>query len=105
MTREQVLLDALEKVSGEREQDYGRPENSFRGIANLWNEWLSARGLPGTTIITPADVAAMMALMKLARLSNNMGHRDSWVDLAGYAACGAEIVDPTREQLELELKL
>ncbi|MFN7882545.1 MAG: DUF6378 domain-containing protein [bacterium] len=26
----------------------------------------------------------------MARLKNSPNHRDSWVDLAGYAACGAE---------------
>ena len=35
--------------------------------------------------------AAMLALLKLARIKHSEGrHRDSWVDLAGYAACGAE---------------
>jgi len=33
----------------------------------------------------------MMALMKIARLRHNHGHADSWIDLAGYAACGGEI--------------
>jgi hypothetical protein len=37
-----------------------------------------------------ADVAAMLALLKIARLQQSPNHRDSWVDLAGYAACGAE---------------
>jgi hypothetical protein len=42
-------------------------------------------------ILKPADVAQMMALMKIARLENDPSHLDSWTDLAGYAACGAEI--------------
>jgi hypothetical protein len=33
----------------------------------------------------------MCADLKLARLENQPDHMDSWVDLAGYAACGAEI--------------
>jgi hypothetical protein len=32
----------------------------------------------------------MLALLKIARLKNSPNHRDSWVDIAGYAACGAE---------------
>jgi hypothetical protein len=37
-------------------------------------------------------VAAMLALMKLARLANQ--HKDdSWIDLAGYAALGAELAE------------
>jgi hypothetical protein len=29
----------------------------------------------------------------MARLLDNPSHRDSWVDIAGYAAVGAECVD------------
>ena len=32
----------------------------------------------------------MMALLKIARVKYNPRHADSWVDIAGYAACGAE---------------
>jgi hypothetical protein len=42
-----------------------------------------------------------MADVKLARLANDDKHEDSWVDLAGYAACGGEVAtkqlyDPMR---------
>jgi hypothetical protein len=33
----------------------------------------------------------MLGLLKIARLRANPTHRDSWVDLAGYAACGYEV--------------
>ena len=33
-----------------------------------------------------------MVLMKLARIKGSNGtHKDSWVDIAGYAACGYEV--------------
>lgn len=32
-----------------------------------------------------------MGLLKIARISENPQHMDSWCDLAGYAACGGEI--------------
>ena len=32
---------------------------------------------------------------KMARLRHDPAHTDSWVDVAGYAACGAEVA--TRE--------
>jgi hypothetical protein len=73
-------------VSGAREDAYGGPEKSFTTIAALWSAYL---GIP----LKPHDVAAMQALVKLARIRGSRGeHRDSWVDLAGYAACGAECV-------------
>ena len=38
------------------------------------------------------DVAIMMALLKIARISENPQHMDSWVDGCGYFSCGGEIV-------------
>jgi hypothetical protein len=37
------------------------------------------------------DVAMMMALLKIARIQSGTATEDSFVDLAGYAACGGEI--------------
>lgn len=84
MTRTELLETARKTVCGYREHDYGSPENSFRRIAEFWGTYLNQQ-------ITPVDVAAMMALLKLARVSEGHAKEDNWVDLAGYAACGAEI--------------
>jgi hypothetical protein len=43
--------------------------------------------------IEPWDVAVPMILMKLARLANAPKHRDSWLDIAGYTACGADVTE------------
>ena len=40
--------------------------------------------------IDAKDVAMMMVLLKIARIAAGGGKADSWIDLAGYAACGAE---------------
>lgn len=90
MTRPEILDAAKACVCGQREQDYGKPEDNFRLIANLWNAYL---GLEGFNEITPLDVAMMMALLKIARISTGTGTEDSFVDLAGYAACGGEIAE------------
>lgn len=89
MTREEVLETAKKCVCGQREQDYGTPESNFKTIAKLWNDYLDAavRGI----VITPTDVAMMMSLLKIARIKNGGGTGDSFVDLAGYAACGGEL--------------
>ncbi|MCC8064794.1 MAG: DUF6378 domain-containing protein [Clostridiales bacterium] len=84
MTREECLIKAKECVCGGRETDYGKPEDNFGEIAALWSAW---RG----EAYTAQDVAAMMALLKIARIGGNRATVDSWVDLAGYAACGCEI--------------
>ena len=89
MTREEILNKAKECVCGQREQDYGTPESNFQLIADLWNDYLGF--VDHDYDITPTDVAMMMALLKIARIKNGGGTGDSFVDLAGYAACGGEI--------------
>lgn len=86
--RGSVLNEANSIVNGARADVYGGPEDSFRTISRLWAIYLSRSG--SVVALEPSDVAAMMALLKIARLQNTPSHRDSWVDIAGYAACGAE---------------
>lgn len=89
-----LLEEATKIVDGERNQAYGNPEDNFSNIAKLWNVYLEARGvvgsLRGEPILCTSDVAHLMILMKMARLSTNLHHRDSLVDIAGYAACAAD---------------
>ena len=87
MTRKELLEQAAFCVSGERDAQYGGPEDNFNRIADLWNAYLGEPDRFG-----PEDVAIMMVLLKVARLRANFSNSmDSWVDIAGYAACGAEI--------------
>ena len=86
MTRTEILDKAKECVTGRRDQDYGRPEDNFGMIADLWSTYLDHD-------IKTVDVAIMMALLKIARIRNGGGSGDSFVDLAGYAACAGEIAD------------
>lgn len=81
--RSSILNEANGIVNGARANVYGGPEDSFKTIGRLWGVYLDKQ-------IEPADVAAMLALMKVARIRQSPNHRDSWVDIAGYAACGAE---------------
>ena len=94
MTRSEVLHAAEVCVCGQREEDYGTPEDSFRVIGELWETYLKAKciGDPQTEVcIVPEDVAAMLGLLKIARIATGHGKSDNWVDLAGYAACGGEL--------------
>lgn len=92
MTRDEILAKARQCVSGERDQDYGTPENSFGMIAELWNVYARCVG----AAFTPKDVAAMLALLKIARIATGISKDDNWIDLAGYAACGGELDTPIR---------
>lgn len=93
MTRESILERAHVCVCGEREQDYGSPERNFEKIAQLWAAYLEDKAVPTgiEVVIEPYDVAAMLALLKIARISSGHAKDDNWVDLAGYAACGGEL--------------
>jgi hypothetical protein len=84
MTRPEILQKAEACVCGHREQEYGSPENNFQTIADLWRAY---KGVDFTAV----DVAMMMALLKIARIQSGTATEDSFVDLAGYAACGGEI--------------
>lgn len=82
--REECLNLANKCVNGgEREQDYGSPRDCFTTIAKLWSVHLDRD-------ITPADVANMMILLKVAR--NQHKHKaDNWVDICGYGCIGYEL--------------
>ena len=88
MKRAETLDKANETVTGHREQEYGTPEHNFAVIAEYWNAYLIWKKDEG---LTAKDVANMMCLFKLGRITTGTGTADSYVDLAGYAACGAEI--------------
>ena len=83
VTRKECLDKAAECVLQGRDVTYGGPEDSFGVIANLWSVYIGKK-------VYPVDVAMMMALLKIARIKGNKGYRDGYIDLAGYAACGAE---------------
>jgi hypothetical protein len=86
MNREQCLNEAAACVLKDRNVKYGGPEDSFTKIGKGWSV---IKGIE----ITASDVALMMAWLKIVRASGNPSHEDSWVDMAGYAACGAELND------------
>lgn len=91
MTRSEILDTAKKMVCGDREEDYGTPENNFQNIADLWKAY---KGVEFSAL----DVAMMMALLKIARIKAGT-KVDSFVDLAGYAACGGEIAQPHQEKV------
>ena len=90
MKRGEILDAAKRCVCGDREQDYGSPERNCELIARLWTDYLHGIGV-NLDFLEPHDVAAMLALLKIARIASGHAKEDNWIDLAGYAACGGEI--------------
>lgn len=98
--REELLDEAKHHVTGQRATDYGSAEDNFGIIADYWSTHLSMRN-QAYVEIEACDVAIMMILMKQARLATSPDHKDSWVDIAGYAACGHEVT--SKEDMDPDL--
>jgi hypothetical protein len=80
-----ILKEANTIIYGDREKTYGHPSKNLETIAKMWNAYTSAKNTDNHSL-NAKDVAAMMVLLKTARLANNPEHRDSLVDICGYAA-------------------
>lgn len=84
MNRDETLNTAGNVVNGARAGDFGDAKENFTRIAKMWEQVLGVD-------VDPDQVALCMVLVKVARLTNSSQHSESWVDIAGYAALGAEV--------------
>lgn len=82
--RPSVLDDALAATSGPRQAAYGPPAENWARTAELATAIL---GKP----MSARDCVRVAIAMKLARLRETPDHRDSLVDLAGYAWVWSEV--------------
>jgi len=83
MTRP-AILDHAAQVLEMRAETYGPADASLQAIAARWSLTL---GRP----VTPAQVVLCMIDLKLGRLTHDPGHRDSLVDVIGYAVLLPEV--------------
>ena len=79
-------LKAAAKTVEKRGESYGDVRENHERIASLWSVVLGQD-------ISPERVVLCMTCVKVARLIQTPDHEDSWVDIAGYGACGAEVAD------------
>lgn len=80
-----ILEEASSIVSGARQEEYGKPEDTFQKIADYWSIYLSHP-------ISAQDVSLMMILLKVARVpEGKKATRDTMVDIAGYASIGSTL--------------
>lgn len=93
MTRRKILEAAAAIVTQDREEQYGKAEDNFGLIAELWEPYIRETCVEaGADVsILPEDVGILMALLKIARIATGQPKADNFVDLAGYAACAGEI--------------
>ena len=90
MNRDDVVDSALDKINGDRQDEYGDVLNSFTTISIGWDTIVKA-ALGSHGCITPMHVGLMMDWLKTSRLLVDINHADSWVDKVGYAALSAEV--------------
>jgi hypothetical protein len=79
-----ILTRAQDVVDGDRQDDYGHPKDNHSCTAALMEaymrrKWDDAPGFDAT------DVCIFNILQKISRLAHTPGHRDSLVDIAGWA--------------------
>ena len=86
--KQSVLAEAHNIIYGDREKTYGHPSKNLQTIADMWTAYVhsASDGALVDLEFSPEDVAVMMILLKAARLGNDITHRDSVVDICGYAA-------------------
>jgi hypothetical protein len=90
---ESVLTDALFLVNGDRQRDYGTALENLGRIAKLWSVLFDRE-------VTEEEVAMAMEFVKLARLMKSPDHRDTQVDIAGYAGVIEKIQQQRRALYE-----
>lgn len=121
--RSRLLAEAEKCVNGDRNAQYGDPNDDFRRTAAMWNQYLAgvmSRKLdgewagtfssmtigPGTLrdaneacldavieLIEPHDVGWMMILLKASRSTVSPSKMDHPIDAAGYAACIGDCIE------------
>jgi hypothetical protein len=93
---ESILQEAQRIIHGDRNVAYGHPIQNFQAIAHIWNGYIRAMGEERLNVdgFSPQDVANMMILMKIGRVCNDNYHRDSYVDVAGYAGTAERMQEP-----------
>jgi hypothetical protein len=78
------ILNAAKAAVTARQTSYGTPEENFTNSARIWSVILGVD-------VAAYQVALCLDAVKTARLIADPTHQDSWVDKAGYAACGGEV--------------
>lgn len=96
-----ALMELANKIiTKDRASTHGKAEDSFQIIASYWSVYLTKQ-FGFFANITKIDVAQLMVLFKVARIHNNPGHMDNWLDQLGYSALGGEIAIKESESVSI----
>jgi len=87
--RVEILNEAAGLIVGQRQEDYGTPEENFQRMADYANIHFK-KNLENNIPISARQTAEYMILLKMARTINSPT-RDSYVDIGGYAGIAGEL--------------
>lgn len=90
--REDLLEEAKQLITGDRNNTYGPPTQDFQRTAEAASAYgYGKKDQEGNwTPLESHDVGLLVMLVKISRLQWSPGKRDSYVDIAGYSACSYE---------------
>jgi len=86
VNRKDILENAIQHTCGDRDVEYGSPKENMEHTAELWTTYLGFG-------VTGADVAMMMALLKISRTKEGKVKADTYEDAAAYIAIAYEVND------------
>jgi hypothetical protein len=92
---EDILEEALRITGGDRQNQYGPPDQDFRRTAEMWSGLFRDMLKEGISF-EPYHIAQAMILLKMSRQLHQR-KRDNWVDTAGYARCG-QVCDQAEQE-------
>ena len=78
------ILKKVAEIIKQRASTHGDYQENFKQIADLWAAFLKVP-------ITPAQVCAMMVLLKFSRDQCGSHDPDHWLDVIGYATIASAI--------------
>lgn len=84
--------EAVDLICGPRMEFYGPPEENLQDIADVWTPYVM-RALEAHEVLSATDVTMMMIMLKAIRQVRGY-HKDSTVDIAGYAELAEVMNDP-----------
>lgn len=92
LPRIEALREAARIIAGDRDTQYGAPEDNLGRIAKIWSVIFGIN-------VTAQDVAMAMVGLKMARYVNKAEfQQDTWIDIAGYAGIGFEVGQLAQEK-------
>lgn len=87
---ESVLAEAERIINADRGDAYGHPYDDFTRSARMMSAVLGVE-------VRADQVPLLMMAVKLSRLVETPTHRDSAVDIAGYAGCWEKVIQRQQE--------